>query len=230
MLIIQSLKCVATISLFLLLVGCGSTNNNLLSGSNSYLDEHQSLNSESSDYLNKNRQEDRMVAYTAYVKLTAENPDSVIQKIYLVAKNNQGYVFESNNHWVSIKIIKNNLLKAIDEVAELGEINNKNISGVDITNEYTDYNIRLENAENTRKKYLELLNIATNVESIINIERELERLNETIDLLKSKINKMNHSVEYSILSIEINKKVKPGILGYVTLGIYNSVKWLFVRN
>ncbi|HRX30102.1 MAG TPA: hypothetical protein P5235_11990, partial [Saprospiraceae bacterium] len=80
MLIIQSLKCVATISLFLLLVGCGSTNNNLLSGSNSYLDEHQSLNSESSDYLNKNRQEDRMVAYTAYVKLTAENPDSVIQK------------------------------------------------------------------------------------------------------------------------------------------------------
>ncbi|MEZ5049126.1 MAG: DUF4349 domain-containing protein [Saprospiraceae bacterium] len=230
MLIIQSLKCVATISLFLLLVGCGSTNNNLLSGSNSYLDEHQSLNSESSDYLNKNRQEDRMVAYTAYVKLTAENPDSVIQKIYLVAKNNQGYVFESNNHWVSIKIIKNNLLKAIDEVAELGEINNKNISGVDITNEYTDYNIRLENAENTRKKYLELLNIATNVESIINIERELERLNETIDLLKSKINKMNHSVEYSNLSIEINKKVKPGILGYVTLGIYNSVKWLFVRN
>ncbi|MCB9327450.1 MAG: DUF4349 domain-containing protein [Lewinellaceae bacterium] len=228
--IIQSLKSVSTIGLLLLLVGCGSTNNNLLSGSNNYLDEYQSLNSESSDYLNRNRQEDRMVAYTAYVKLTAENPDSVIQKIYVVAKNNQGYVVESNKHWVSIKIIKDNLLEALDEVAKLGKINDKNISGVDITNEYTDYNIRLENAESTRKKYLELLNIATNVESIINIERELERLNETIDLLKSKINKMNHSVEYSILSIEINKKVKPGILGYVTLGIYNSVKWLFVRN
>ena len=88
--IIQSLKSVSTIGLLLLLVGCGSTNNNLLSGSNNYLDEYQSLNSESSDYLNRNRQEDRMVAYTAYVKLTAENPDSVIQKIYVVAKNNQG--------------------------------------------------------------------------------------------------------------------------------------------
>lgn len=149
--IIQSLKSVSTIGLLLLLVGCGSTNNNLLSGSNNYLDEYQSLNSESSDYLNRNRQEDRMVAYTAYVKLTAENPDSVIQKIYVVAKNNQGYVVESNKHWVSIKIIKDNLLEALDEVAKLGKINDKNISGVDITNEYTDYNIRLENAESTRK-------------------------------------------------------------------------------
>ena len=107
---------------------------------------------------------------------------------------------------------------------------NKNIVGQDVTEEYTDYKIRLENAEKARKRYLELLAKAEDVEATLKVEKELERLNETIDLLKGKMKRINHLSEYSTITVNLKEKKKPGLLGYIGIAIYHSVKWLFVRN
>jgi hypothetical protein len=77
---------------------------------------------------------------------------------------------------------------------------------------------------------LELLAKAENVEAALKVEKELERLNSTIDLLKGKMNRINHLAEFSTITINLKEKKKPGIIGYVGIGIYRSVKWLFVRN
>ena len=71
---------------------------------------------------------------------------------------------------------------------------------------------------------------AENVEAALKVEKELERLNEKIDLLKGKINRIDHLSEYSTISINYEQHKKPGILGYIGLGLYKGVKWLFVRN
>jgi hypothetical protein len=62
------------------------------------------------------------------------------------------------------------------------------------------------------------------------VEKELERLNETIELLKGEMNRINHLTAYSTISVYLKEKKKPGIIGYVGVGIYQAVKWLFVRN
>ena len=81
-----------------------------------------------------------------------------------------------------------------------------------------------------RKIYLELLKKAENVETALKVEKELERLNETIDLIKGKMNRINNLAEYSTIVINLKEKKKPGIIGYIGIGLYHSVKWLFVRN
>ncbi|MBL4577871.1 MAG: DUF4349 domain-containing protein, partial [Flavobacteriales bacterium] len=89
--------------------------------------------------------------------------------------------------------------------------------------------IRLDNAEKSRKRYLELLNMANTVSQALLVEHELERLNQTIDLLKGKINRMSHLTAYATITINLKEEVKPGVLGYMGIAIYHSVKWLFVR-
>jgi len=82
----------------------------------------------------------------------------------------------------------------------------------------------------SRERYLELLARAENVQSALLVEKELERLNSEIEFLKGKLNKTSHLVDFATLTISIKEKVKPGLLGYVGIGLFEVVKWLFIRN
>jgi hypothetical protein len=129
-----------------------------------------------------------------------------------------------------IRVKSKNLYKAIEAIRKLGKLTDKTVSADDVTDNYFDLFIRLENAEKARKRYLELLEKAQNVDETLKVEKELERLNTDIDLLKGKISKLEHLSEYSTITIYVSEKKKLGILGYVGVGVYKVVKWFFVRN
>lgn len=173
---------------------------------------------------------DRKALYFAYLTLTVESPDSAGIQIGKIAEKYNGYVNEIGTYRAVIRVESAQLDAAIADIAALGRLRRKNIMGQDVTEEYQDYQIRLENAEKARDRYLELLEKAETVEEILKVERELERLNETIDLLKGKMARIDHLEAYSTINVELRERKKPGILGYIGLGVYHAVKWLFVRN
>lgn len=172
----------------------------------------------------------RKILLSASLALTVENPDSANQQIVKIAEKYKGYVSEAGTYQTVIRVESGQLDDAIADIAALGKLHRKNITGQDVTEEYQDYQIRLENAQKARDRYLELLNKAETVEEILKVERELERLNETIDLLKGKMARIGHLEAYSTISVELRERKKPGLLGYIGLGVYHAVKWLFVRN
>lgn len=77
---------------------------------------------------------------------------------------------------------------------------------------------------------MELLEKAQTVEEILKVEKELERLNGEIDQLKGKIKRYDHLTQLATITIHLEEKKKLGILGYISVGLYKAVKWLFVRN
>ena len=176
---------------------------------------------------NKN---DSKILYSASLTLTVKQIDNAVDSIKSIAKQYKGYVVETGTYKSVIRVESKYFNQAIEALVSLGKIDRKRIQGHDVTNEYLDLGIRLENAEKARLRYLELLNQAENVQAALLVEKELERLNGTIDMIKGKMNRIDHLAEYSTITIFLNEQVKPGILGYVGIGIYRSVKWLFVRN
>ncbi len=172
----------------------------------------------------------RMMIYHASVKVEAKDPDSAAAQVARLAKKYDGYVLSSGNNYTTIRIKSAQLKDAINDVSGIGKVTDKNISGNDVTEEYTDYQIRLENAEKARSRYLELLAKANTVGETLAVEKELERLNGEIDLLKGKMSRIGHLVDYSTLTVYHQEKTKLGVLGYVFVGTYKAIKWLFVRN
>ena len=172
----------------------------------------------------------RKILFSAFLGLTVENPDSAGQRIARIAEKYGGYVNEIATYQTTIRVASGQFDAAIADIAALGKLRRKNIAGQDVTEEYLDYQIRLENAEKARNRYLDLLGKAENVEEILKVEKELERLNETIDLLKGRMARIEHLEAYSTITVELEERKKPGLLGYIGLGVYHAVKWLFVRN
>ncbi|MFL5729575.1 MAG: DUF4349 domain-containing protein [Cytophagaceae bacterium] len=170
----------------------------------------------------------RKVIFDASLTLIVKQPDSVSLKLADIAKKFGGYVVESGTSSTQIRIESSRMSEAIGDISTLGKMQDKYIQGQDVTDEYEDLDIRLQNAERARKKYLELLDKAQNVAEGVQVEKELERLNGEIDLLKGKLNRMEHLVKYSTITVRLQQKKILGPLGLISVGIYKVVKVLFV--
>jgi len=171
----------------------------------------------------------RVVIYNAYLSVEVKNSDSLNNQLTRLANKYEGYVLSIGTEKSVIRVKSVFLAEAISGITNSGKITRKTISGEDVTEEFYDSKVRLDNAHKARLRYLELLAKAENVDAALKVEKELERINREIDVLEGKIKRMEHLSEYSTITVNMEKKVKPGILGYVFVGLYKGVKWLFVR-
>jgi hypothetical protein len=108
---------------------------------------------------------------------------------------------------ITIKVPSEKFQEAIAEVEKLGEVTRKDIKGSDVTEEMRDLNIRLKNAEEVRDRLTNLLDKAEKVEDILKIEKELERITETIELLKGKISYLQNKIAFSTLTVYFNSSL-----------------------
>ncbi|MEM9527075.1 MAG: DUF4349 domain-containing protein [Bacteroidota bacterium] len=172
--------------------------------------------------------QDRKLIYAAFLTLRAPQPDSTVNQIVQLATDLGGNIISTNSRFASVRVPAERFEAALEEIATYGKLKDKRLEGEDVTDAYRDYAIRLDNAEKSRQRYLELLALAQNVDEAITVERELERLNETIDLLKGRINQLDQLEAFSTINVTVEKKAKLGPLGVVFKGVYDGVKWLFV--
>jgi hypothetical protein len=171
----------------------------------------------------------KMLVYNANMGLTVKNSDTTISQITRIAEEQKGYVVSKSNYRITIRIESEKLEGTIAQVSKLGKMTSKSVSTTDVSDNYADIKIRLDNAEKARTRYLELLAKAENVEAALKVEKELERLNTEIDQLSWQVIKMEHDVRFSTLTVNVNQKQKLGPLGYLFVGIGKGIGWLFVR-
>lgn len=172
--------------------------------------------------------EDRMVIYNAWLDLVVLEPENAEEPLKNIASQQGGYLQKSGTEEVVLRVKSQNLEKTLAAIEQLGKVRNKRISGTDVSEEYLDNNIRLENAEKLRLRYLALLAKAEKVEEMLNIERELERLNTRIDQYKGRKQYLENQSELATISINLIKKVKAGPVGVLFVGLYKGIRWLFV--
>ena len=172
----------------------------------------------------------KMIIQQVSLNLVVPNTDTLNAQLARLAVKYEGYVVTAGTEYSAIRVKAVNLELALKELSTLGSIKSKSVSGHDVTEEYHDYQIRFENATKARERYLELLSKAENVEATLKVEKELERLNGEIDLLKGKMGKLEHLSDYATINVDIRQKRKLGVLGHVFVTLYKGVKWLFVRD
>ena len=176
----------------------------------------------------KKASSDRKVIRESELRLLVKNPDTTNAEIIRIADKYKGYVVLSGNQSTRIRVEASLMNEAIEDISKLGKVQDKTIRGKDVSDEYLDNEIRLENAERARKRYLELLDKAQTVSEGIMVERELERLNGEIDGLKGRLKNIDHLSEYATIDVRLQEKKILGPLGLISVGVYKFVKLLFV--
>ncbi|MDR0975147.1 MAG: DUF4349 domain-containing protein [Ruminococcus sp.] len=127
------------------------------------------------------------------------------------------------------KLPPENLDAFVAYADECGKVTQKTISSQDITADYIDTEIRLENKRRNLEKYYEYLDEAYTSEDVIMIQREIDQITADIETYQGLINYWNSSVSESQVDIEIRQLQDPNEIEiedveFSTLSIENMGK------
>jgi chromosome segregation ATPase len=116
----------------------------------------------------------------------------------------------------------------MDAVANLGSEERRSVSAADITEQYADLETRLRNNLALRQRLQQLLERARDVEDVLAIEKELNRIQSEIETMQARFDRLKSKIELSALSITLQRKPILGPLGYVGYGLWWAFSKLFV--
>ena len=165
----------------------------------------------------------RMITYTVYLTLSVKNAEVAKTALIEQIKTHDGFIVKESEDFITSRIPAEKMEEYVKTAKTLGKIENESKTGTDITDQYRDNVIKLDNLKNVRERYLALLEKANTVADILSIEKELERVNTEIELLEGKIKYAEQSVAYSSVTIRFKERKKPGPLGWIFYGDRKSV-------
>jgi hypothetical protein len=169
----------------------------------------------------------RLVIYQAQLGLFVFKIEESWEKAKAISDKYKGWIQQSTNTSLTIRVPAAEFEKAMEELSKLGDIQYKNVTGTDVTEEFYDSQIRLKNAQELRNRFVELLKSARNVEDSLAIERELARVTEEIELLKGRLKFLGDQIAFSTVTVNFSLKTQEPVtysripLPFGWMGEYN---------
>lgn len=154
-----------------------------------------------------------MILYTGFVDLKVpEGGRTVaIDEAVTIAERFGGYLGGRTNGAVKVKIPSGSFREALTEIEKLGEVTREDITADDVTAEFHDLEVRLENLRATRKRVEEFLAKAATLADMLTVQRELERIAAEIDTISGRLRFLREHTAFSTLTLNVTEipKVVP---------------------
>lgn len=189
--------------------------------------------SDNSAYLDQELQvqesQVRMVIKNANLSIVVEEPGITLEAISKMAEDLGGFVVSSNLYRtqtanglevpqanINIRVPSEKLDQALVEIKSgAGQILSENVSGQDVTQEYTDLESRLRNLERAEDQLTKIMEQAWETEDVLSVYNRLVEVQEQIELIKGQMKYYEQSAALSSISINIqaNEAVQPLKIG-----------------
>ncbi len=155
----------------------------------------------------------RLVISESYLSLLVNNVVEVQKRIIQTAESFGGYMVNSNlnnpqdapSATVTVRVPAKQLNLTLDQLRGLAvKVISENLSGEDVTDQFVDNEARLQTLLKTKAKFEEILDKATQIQDILNVQREIINLQSQIDALKGQQNYLEKNAEMAKLTIYLS--------------------------
>jgi hypothetical protein len=183
--------------------------------------------------ISKKSVDKRQLIRSADLKLACYNIKEKVDSIKEVVKNNDGYfsqinVEENKSAYMKIIVPAENLDKTLTELKNCGSEIKCNVYVYDVTRKIKDLDAVLKNKKALRERLRALLKRAEKVSEVLDVEKELTRLQIEIDKLEGTLKSYCKDVKESKITLELRRHRVYGPLGYIFKGTFWVLEKLFV--
>ncbi len=159
----------------------------------------------------------RMVIKNADLSVVVPDPVQKMDEITKMAEAMGGFVVTSNM-WqstlssglvvpqgnITVRVPSERLNEALEAIKKgASEVLTENVSGQDVTGDYTDLESRLRNLESAESQLQAIMDEAIKTEDVLSVYNELVRVREQIELIKGQMKYMEESARLSAISVNI---------------------------
>jgi hypothetical protein len=135
---------------------------------------------------------------------------------------------------ITIRVPSENFEAMLTKIAESAkELDSRNISATDVTEEYVDIESRLKTKKELESRYKALLNKAGTVEDILKIEKQIGDLRTEIESIEGRFKYLNDRISFSTLTIVFYEQTNSSFgfsskFGQAVKNGWDNVLWVLI--
>ena len=176
---------------------------------------------------------ERQLVRRAELELTAREPDSIAPRATEITRGAGGYVAssvleEGSRLRMSLRVPSAALEPTLAALSALGEVERREISALDVTEQLYDLEARLQNLRAVRDRLRQYLQRANAVGDVTEVERELTRVQGDIEVLEGRLKRLREDTALSQITLDVHQKRVLGPLGQLLAGVAWLIGKLFV--
>ena len=157
----------------------------------------------------------RMLITTADLSLEVRDAKKTHDQIAGIASKAGGYVTASSltgeegaqSGAVTMRVPAARYASVLADVSKLGKVLSKQEKGEDVTEEFVDLQSRIRNLKREEEAFLLVLQKATRVPDILEVERELSRVRGEIEQAVGRAKYLENQVALSTINVSFNEPV-----------------------
>lgn len=161
---------------------------------------------------------DRLVIRDASLTIVVSDPTDTVHRISQMAESMGGFVVRSEisestygqgdivakQATITVRVPAERLDEALNLIKDdTLEVRSENISGQDVTEEYTDLQSRLRNLEETEGQLREIMASTSKTEDVLAVLDHLRQITEEIEVIKGRIQYLEQSALLSSISVQV---------------------------
>lgn len=151
----------------------------------------------------------RLRIYAAHLELLVAAVEDSVERFVRRVEEVGGFLEKREDASVTCRVPAIQFKEILAEVKAYGLVVRESLRATDVTKQYFDLKIRIENAEKTRERLVALLDRAEKVEDALRIETELRRLAEEIDRLKGELKYLSEQIAFSTIEVVFQTNAPP---------------------
>jgi hypothetical protein len=161
---------------------------------------------------------ERLVIKNADLSIAVEDPVASMAAVQKMAEEMGGFVVSSNLYYytleggmevpranITIRVPSERFDEALTRIksGSVQEPLSENITGQDVTQQYTDLQSRLRNLEAAEAQLQEIMDAATKTEDVLTVYNQLVYTREQIEVIKGQIQYYEQSAAMSAITVDI---------------------------
>jgi hypothetical protein len=162
-----------------------------------------------------------MIIRTGQASLVVDSLDLAVARVRQLAQRVGGFIANSQmqagenqlrSATLEIKVPADRFDELAGGLTPIGKVEYLNVSAEDVGEEFTDITARVANAHRLEQRLIDLLATRTGkLSDVLEIERELARVRESIERMEGRLRYLKAHVAMSTLSVTVHEK--PALVG-----------------
>ncbi|MBT4857245.1 DUF4349 domain-containing protein [Candidatus Uhrbacteria bacterium] len=159
--------------------------------------------------------EQNYIIKTGSIEMRVDSVADAMEQLETTAATYAGYIqysyIDRSDEFVdgfaTVRVDASVFAAAMDDIQGLATaIHYSQVSSDDVTEQVFDIQARLSNAQAEEESYLEVLNIATSVEDILDVRRYLSQVRETIERYEAQLEYYETATSLATISVEMTEE------------------------
>jgi len=152
---------------------------------------------------------ERQMVQRGELSLEVPRPEDAVQAVLQQLREWEGYLQQQAGTSLTIRVPANRFDAVFAAIRGMGRLLAEMRSADDVTEEYLDLGLRIENAKRSLERLRELLQRTDKVEDLLRVEQEMRRLSEEIERLEGRRRFLASQVAMASLKVSFRAASAP---------------------